>query len=175
MEAQQISPGKFSINYGVIVGLIMVVISVTTYVTGLALKGAQWPQYVFYLIFPILVIYAISQYKKKNANFLSLSEALKIGAMVGVISALVFVVYNLLFNYVIDPGFMDQMMDVGRDKMLEQNPNMTEEMIDQSMKFMEMFFNPFILSAFWLAMSTIFGLLYGLIGGLVMKKENTHA
>src|SRR5690606_17854721 len=161
--------------YGVMLGLIMVVISVVTYVTGLALEGAQWPQYLYYLIFPIIVIYAISQYKKKNANLLTLSEALKIGVLVGVVSALIFVVYNLIFNYVIDPDFMGQMMDVGRDKMLEQNPNMTEEMVEQSMGFMEIFFNPFVLSAFWLAMSAIFGLLYGLIGGLVMKKENTHA
>lgn len=175
MEEQKLSPGKFAINYGIILGLIMVVISVITYITGLALEGAQWPQYLYYLIFPIIIIYAISQFKRKNANLLSLSEALKIGVLIGVISALVFVVYNLIFNYFIDPEFMGQMMDVGRDKILEENPNMTQEMVDQSMGFMEIFFNPFILSAFWLAMSAIFGLIYSLIGGLVMKKENTHA
>ncbi|MEZ4802463.1 MAG: DUF4199 domain-containing protein [Gelidibacter sp.] len=175
MELTKPSFGKFASTYGLILGLIMIVISVTTYVTGLALEGAQWPQYLYYLIFPIVVIYAVSQFKKKNANMLSVSDGLKVGVLVGLISAIVFLIYNLIFNYIIDPEFMGQVMDVARDKMLEQNPDMSQEMIDKSMGFMEMFFNPFVLSAFWLAMSAIFGLIYGLIGGLVMKKENTHA
>ena len=55
--------------------------------------------------------------------------------------------------------------------MLEQNPEMTEEMVENAMKSVEMFMNPAIASAFWIAMSALFGLIYSLIGGLVMKKE----
>lgn len=175
MEFQKIAPGKFALNYGIVLGLVMVILSVVSYVTGAALEGAQWPQVVYYVIFPVVIIYAISQYKKKNANFLSLSDALKVGVLIGVVSAIVFALYNILFNYVIDPGFMAEAMEVGRDKMIEENPEMTQEMIDQSMGFIEIFVNPFVLSAFWLAMSALFGLIYSLIGGLVMKKENTHA
>ncbi|WP_027124786.1 DUF4199 domain-containing protein [Gelidibacter mesophilus] len=171
METQNLAPGKFSINYGVILGLVMVVISVLTYVTGLALKGAQWPTAIYYLIFPIVIFYAVSQYKKKNGNLLSLSEALKVGVLIAIISAIVFVIYSLIFNYIIDPDFMNQMMDVARDNMLEQNPDMTQEMVDQGMKFVEMLTNPAISSALWLALSGLFGLIYGLIAGLIMKKE----
>jgi hypothetical protein len=64
---------------------------------------------------------------------------------------------------------MGQMMEVARDNMLEQNPDMTEEMVAQGMKFIEMFTNPFISSAIWIAMSALFGLIYGLIAGLIMK------
>lgn len=171
METEKLTPGKFAINYGVILGLVVVIINVITYVTGLALEGAQWPMAIFYLIFAIVIFYAISQYKKRNANLLSLSEALKVGVLIGVISAIVYVIYSLLFNYIIDPDFMNQMMDVARDNMLEQNPDMTEEMVAQGMKFVEMFMNPAIASAFWIAMSSLFGLIYSLIGGLIMKKE----
>jgi len=79
-------------------------------------------------------------------------------------------IYSMIFNYLIDPEFMSQMMEVARDKMLE-NPNMTEEMVDQSMKFIEMFSNPAISGAFMIAMSAVFGLIYSLIGGLIMKRE----
>src|SRR5690606_23651619 len=103
METQKFPPGKFAINYGVILGLVMVLISVFTYVTGLAIEGAQWPTAIYYLIFPIVIFYAISQYKKRNANLLSLSDALKVGVLIGVISAIVFVIYSLIFNYIIDP------------------------------------------------------------------------
>jgi hypothetical protein len=53
--------------------------------------------------------------------------------------------------------------------MLEQNPEMTEEMVEQGMKFIEMFTNPLVGNAIWIALSAFFGLIYGLIAGLVMK------
>lgn len=170
MEQQKLSPGKFAMNYGIILGLIMIFISVITYVTGLALEGAQWPNWIYYAAFPIIVLYAISQFKKQNLNILSLSQALKVGILIGVISAIVIMIYSMIFNYLIDSEFMSQMMEVARDKMLE-NPNMTEEMVDQSMKFIEMFSNPAISGAFMIAMSAVFGLIYSLIGGLIMKRE----
>lgn len=171
METQKLPAGKFAINYGVILGLVMVVISVLTYVTGLAIEGAQWPTAIYYLVFPIVIFYAISQYKKRNANLLSLSDALKVGVLIGVISAIVFIIYSLIFNYVIDPDFVDQMMIVAKDKMIEENPDMTQEMIDQSMKFVEMFSNPGLMGAIWVALSGLFALIYSLIAGLIMKKE----
>ncbi|MBO6607050.1 DUF4199 domain-containing protein [Psychroserpens sp.] len=172
MEAQPIKPGKFAINYGVILGVIMIALSVIAYVTGQALAGAQWPQLTYYVLFPIIIIYAISQYKKHNANVLSLGTAIKLGVVIGVISAIVYVIYGILFNYVIDPEFMGQIMEVARDNMIEQNPEMTDEMIEQSMSIMEMMFNPFIGSAFWVAASALFGLIWSLIGGLVMRSNS---
>ena len=125
---------------------------------------------IFYILFPLIIIYAIGQYKKQNGNLLSLSEALKVGLATAIISALVYAVYGLLFNYVIDPEFMGLVMESEMDKMLE-NSNMTEEMLEQSNNMMELFSNPLVGTTFWIALSAIFGLIYSLIGGLVMKKE----
>ncbi len=159
METQKLTPGKFALNYGLILGLVMIAIAVVMYVTGMALELKQWPQYLYYIIFPVTVIYAISQYKKSNGNLLRLGEAIKIGVLIGVISGLVYAVYGLIFNYIIDPEFMDLMMEATRDKMLE-NPNMTEEIVDQSMAMMEKFMSPLLGTAMWIAMSAFFGLIY---------------
>ena len=171
MENQKPTAGKFALNYGVILGVLMIAIGVVTYVTGMALEGQQWPNIIYYIAFPVVIMYAISQYKKANANTLGLGDAIKVGLSIAVISAIVYLIYGLLFNYVIDPEFMGQMMEVQRDKLLE-NPNMTPEAVEQCMKMMEMMFNPFIGSAFWVAMSAFFGLIYSLIGGLVMKTKS---
>ena len=171
MEHQKPKAGKFALNYGIILGLVMITIAVVLYVTGMALEGVQWPNFIYYIIFPIVIIYGISQYKKANANVLSLGDALKVGLAIAVISALVYVIYGFIFNYVIDPEFMAQAMDVAKDKMLE-NPNMTEEQVEQSLKMIETFSNPLIGTAFWLAMSAFFGLIYSLIGGIIMKSNS---
>lgn len=170
MEKQTISPGKFAVNYGLILGVIMVVIAIIMYASDMILEGKQWPQYLYYIIFPVVIIYAISQYKKNNANILSLSDSLKVGVIIAIISGLVYMVYGVIFNYFIDPEFIDKVIETTREKMLE-NPNMTEEAADKGMKFVEMFSNPFLTGAFWIALSAFFGLIYSLIGGLAMKKE----
>ena len=174
MDNQKLSPGAFAKNYGLMLGLALVVIAVIMYVTGLQLKGVQWPMYVFYVLFAVTIFYAISQYKKSNDNYLSVSEALKVGVLVAIISSLVYAVYGLIFNYIIDPEFMGQMIEATREKMLE-NPDMTEEMVEQSISMMEKFTNPLIGTAFWIALSAFFGLIWSLIAGLVMKNEDINA
>ncbi|MGZ0016508.1 DUF4199 domain-containing protein [Yeosuana sp. AK3] len=170
MESQKLSPGKFALNYGLLLGLLMIIIGVISYVTGWALELKQWPNWIYYITFPVTIFYAISKFKKTNDNLLSLGEAIKIGLAIGLISALVYAVYGLIFNYVIDPEFMSQMMEVTKDKMLE-NPNLTEEIVDKQMEMMEKFMNPVIGTAIWIALSALFGLIYSLIGGLIMKRE----
>lgn len=169
MEAQKPTVGKFAMNYGVILGVIMILIGVFSYVTGMAIKLVQWPQWLYYIIFPIVIFYAISQFKKQNANVLSLGEAIKLGLVIAVISAIIYAIYVLLFNYVIDPEFMGLMKEAVMDKMLENNT--AQEIIDQQMKAMEFLMNPITGSALWIGLSMFFGLIYSLIGGLVMKKD----
>jgi cation transport ATPase len=170
METQNLSPGKFARNYGLILGLILILIAVIMYVTGMQLEGVQWPMYIYYIIFPVVIFYAISQYKKKQGNILSLGEAIKIGLAIAIISALVYAIYNLLFNYVIDPEFMQQAVKAELDRMVESG-KMTEEMVEQTAKMREIFTNPFVGSTIWIALSAICGLIYSLIGGLIMKRE----
>jgi len=169
METQIPTPGKFARNYGVILGVIMIVISVVTYVTGMALKLIRWPEYIYYVVFAIVIIYAISQFKKQNANILSLGQAIKLGVVIAAISAIVYIIYGFIFRYVIDPEFMGLMKEAAQNKMLEAN--LSQEIVDQQMKIMEIFMNPLIGSALWIGLSMFFGLIYSLIGGLVMKKE----
>lgn len=170
METKTITPGKFGLSYGIILGLIAIVVNVIMYVTGMSLEGVQWPMNIFYLIFAVFIFYAVSQHKKQNGNLLSLGEALKVGTLIGLISGVVTTIYVLLFNYVIAPEFMSEMMEMQLDK-LRENPDLTEEMIEQSRSVSEFFMNPFIFSAIVLASYTFFGFLYSLIAGLIMKKE----
>ena len=170
MESQKLSPGKFAKNYGIILGVILVFIAVIMYVTGMQLEGKQWPMYVFYIIFPVVVIYAISQFKKQQGNLLTVGEAIKVGLAVAVISALVFAVYSLLFNYVIDTEFTQQVMEAEIERQLESGA-LTEEMLEASAPMREIFSNPFVGSTLFIALSAIFGLIYSLIGGLIMKRE----
>ena len=73
-------------------------------------------------------------------------------------------------NKYADPDFTDKMMEVTKEKLLE-NPKMTEEMVDKSIEIGKKFANPFLATTIWIALSAVFGLIYSLIGGLSMKTE----
>jgi len=169
METNKLSPGKFASNYGLILGAVMVLISIAMYATDMALEGKQWPIYIYYLIFPTVIIYAINQYKKKNDNLLSLSEAMKTGISIAIISALVYGLYVILFNYVIDPTYNEQILKATEDTLMDSD--VPAEMIEKQLEWVKWLSNPILGTAFWLGLSLFFGLIYSLISGLIMKQE----
>ena len=171
MEPEVKSPGKFALNYGIILGLILVIIIAIMYATNMLLEGVQWPMVIFYVLFPVFLIYAISQFKKANNGLLSLTEALKVGIVTAIISALVYGVFSLVLYYVIDPELNEKLMEVTREQLYE-NPRMTEEAIETTMEMARKFSSPLFGIAIWTALSAILGLIYSLIGGLAMKKES---
>lgn len=173
MEVTKKTPANFGVTYGVTLGVIFILIAVIMYVTGMPLEGKQWPQYLYYLIYPAGIIIAIKKYKVENGDFLKLSEALKIGLAIGAVSGIVYLLYAILFNYVIDPEYNAMLIDVARDQMLT-NPNITEEQLEQTMTFIETMANPILGGALWVGLSLFFGLIYSLIGGLIMKQDNPH-
>jgi len=162
---------KYAFPNGVVLGLLLLVIVVIMYVSGMLLDGVQWPMYLYYLIFPLFIGYVVHGYRKKNGGYMSLGQALKVGVTTAVISAVVYAIYNIIFVTLIDPSFTEKMLEVARDNMYEQNPNMTEEQAEMAMGFAEKFSNPFLGSAFWIVISAFLGFIYSLISGLIFKRE----
>jgi hypothetical protein len=86
------------------------------------------------------------------------------------ISALVYVVYILLFNYVIDPEYNSKIMDFATEKIAESDAPV--EAKEMQLKMIELFSSPLAGSLIWIALSLFFGFIYSLIGGLIMKKTD---
>ena len=170
MESEVKSTGKFALNYGIILGLILVIIIAVMYVTNMLIEGVQWPMVIYYVLFPVFLIYVISQFKKANNGILSLVDALKVGIVTAILSALVYGVFSLVLYYVVDPDLNAKLMEVTREKLYE-NPRMTEEAVETTMEMAKKFSGPIVGVAIWTALSAILGLIYSLIGGLSMKKE----
>lgn len=173
MESEKLTAGKFGVNYGLYLGGIMIIISILMYATDMALEGTQWPVYLYYVAFPVIILFAISKFKRSNENVLSLGNALKLGLVIAIISALVYVVYIFIFNYIIDPEFNGKMIEVAESRIADSD--LPVETKESQLKMIKMFSSPMAGSIMWTAMSMFFGLLYSLIGGLVMKRSADNA
>jgi hypothetical protein len=63
------------------------------------------------------------------------------------------------------------MLEASRVKMLEDNPEMTQEQIDMAMSISEKMMSPGILTAIGVIASLFFGFIISLISGLVLKNN----
>ncbi|HET8855590.1 MAG TPA: DUF4199 domain-containing protein [Salinimicrobium sp.] len=172
METQSAKASKFILNYGLLLGVLSVVLGVILYVTNSYLDP-HWAYAVLgYAIFIAIVVMGIKAYKKANGTYLSIGEAIKVGVGIALIGGIIGTIWTLLLTNVIEPTYMDQMAEIQQEVMRERG--MTEEQIAAGMEMAATFTSPWITSAIALVANLFFGLLVGLFAGLVMKNKNPY-
>lgn len=169
MEGTPIKTRKFTMQFGLIAGLAGIVFGVMLYMAGMHYDRSFTIQAIQFGILAVFVVIGILQFKKANSGFLKIGEALKIGAGVGLIAAVLGTLYFLVLSNVIEPDYMANATELQRVKTFEENPNLTQEQWDQGVAFQKKLFPVFL--AFGLVVSALFGLIVGLITGLITKKE----
>lgn len=172
MEQIKASAKKIMINYGLLLGVISVLLNVILYATNNHIQPHWSVNIIGFLIFIMVMVTALKLYKKENGGFMKLGEAIKIGLGVALISTLIGVVYTYVLVNFLEPTYFEQLMSIQRDTMIESNPNMTQEQIDQSMALAEKFSGAGIIITFQIIGGLFFGFIISLIAGLVLKKDN---
>lgn len=171
MDTQKASLKKIALNYGLLLGLASIALSVITYVMGVHLERPWWTSVLGILIMVVFIVYGLKAFKQDNGGFLSLGEAIKVGLAISVIAGILGALYNVLFVTVIEPDFVTQMLEVTREQMIEQNPSMTEEQLEMGLSMSEKFMSPGIMSAMAIIFTLFLGFIVSLIAGLIMKQN----
>ena len=174
MENQKVTAKKFVLNYGLILGIISVIFGVIMYVTNVYLDPSIMYTIIGFLILITVISLAIKAFKSENGGFLSLSEALKVGIGVAVIGGIIAALWSFVLMNYIEPDYMNQMMEVQREKMIEMQPDLTEAQLDSAAEMSSKFSSPLIVMAFSLIGNLFFGLVISLIAGLIMKNKNPY-
>jgi hypothetical protein len=168
MEENQPKIGKFSLNYGLITGLIGIAFGIILFTMDLHYERGFAVQGIQIAILVAGIIFGISQFKKANTGFLSVGQAVKLGAGVALIAGILGLLYFFVFSNFIEPDFMDNMYELGKQQALEDNPQLTSEQIDQSIEMQKKL--AWITYPVILIFNILIGLIVGWIGGLIMKK-----
>lgn len=172
METQSAKPSKFILNYGLLLGIISVVLGVIMYVTNEYLDP-HWAYSVLgYAIFIIVVVLGIKAYKSANGTYLSIGEAIKVGVGIALIGGIISIIWTLLLMNVIEPTSMEQLQEIQAEAMRERG--MTEAQISAGLEMASNFTSPWITGAISIVASLFFGLIVGLLAGLIMKNKNPY-
>lgn len=170
MEDQQKPTNKTAIQFGIILGIVSVLISVIIYALGMAYDQDWKTGMIGFLAMSIIIFLGIKKYKEFNDGFLTLGEAIKTGITIALIGGIISVVYSYLFMNFIEPDFVLNTMAGAEEKMLERNPNLTDEQIEQALSISKKMMSPGVMSAIGIVWSLFLGLIISLVSGLILKK-----
>ncbi len=171
MKEEHTSSKKIIINYGILLGLLSVVLGAFMYFTNAYLDPHWVYSVISFAIIIAVVTYGIKAYKAANQEYLNLSDALKVGIGIALIGGIISSVWSLTLSTVIEPDYTQQMLAVQKENIIEQYPDFSQEQVDQSMAMMEKFSSPYIGFAVSLIGSLFFGFIISLIAGLVLQKK----
>lgn len=173
MEVTSPKTSQFAIRYGLILGAISVIFGIMLYYMDMHYQQ-DWKVGVFSMIIMIAVIFwAMIEFRKANGGYMSLSQALKVGVGLSLISGIIGIVYQQILMHVIDPEFMQKSMDF--QKMMMSDRGMDPAQIEAAIEMGKKFQGPFIQIAFGLIGSLFLGFIFSLISGLILKKTAPEA
>ena len=96
------------------------------------------------------------------------------GLGIAAISGLINVAYFLVLSNVLDPEMINKALEMGMNQFLDQNPEASQDMINQVESMQEKFSGPVMTSSFIIMLSLFSGLIISLITGLVFSKSRTE-
>ena len=172
MENQQIKTGSFALKYGALLGGIGITFGIMLVVMELHYEQSWAVTAVNIAIMIAAIIIGIYQFKKANGDYLSLSQALKVGIGVALVAAILNIIYMLILTNVIEPDFWDKSLEIGKSVMLEKNPNMIMEQANNAIEMQKKFM--WITYPMILIFNIFVGFVISLIAGLAMKKEKSE-
>ena len=167
---------KAASSYGVIFAIIMIAEFVIAYVADIDATENAWVGIVNgplnNLILPVVFIsLAANYYKKAHGGYIKFGEVIKTGVTVAVIAAAIFALFNIGFNLAV-PEAQAEMIEKMKAAQIKANPQMTSAQLKMAMSMAETFMKPYIAFPFTILFFAFLGLIYSLIIGAIVKKEN---
>lgn len=158
----EVTTRSSGVRYGVIGAVIGIVYFLIITTMEMDMTQGVW-RWFSYLITIALLILAHKYYKDNNAGFMSYGQGIGISFWYGLVSGVISSIFTYIYIKFVDSSFIDMI----KEKQIEQmeGRGMSDEQIDQAMKFSAMFMSP---EAF-LIMGIIGGIIGAVIVGLIVS------
>jgi hypothetical protein len=166
MENKHTSVGKAALHHGAILGVALIILSLIFHFAGFALE--DWTKYVTWIVMIAYLVYATKSFRDENrGGFLTYGQGLGFGTLTFLITGLISSVYSFIYVKLINPAFINEIMEKSYEQMLERG--MAEEQIEMALSYQEPWMMPsMIIFPF---IGTVFmGFIFSLIISAVFKR-----
>ena len=162
---------KNAMNWGLIVGVVMVIFSLIMYFLGLSLE--KWVGYISYLIMIAGIVYATIQYRDNVLDgSISYGKALGFGTLVIMFASILSGLYAYVFYAYIDPEMITKMLEMAEEEMV--NKGIPDEQIEMAIEMQSKFMKPGLMSLLSIPSLTLIGFIISLITSIFLKKEKVN-
>jgi len=165
------STKQIMLNYGLILGFLSILFNVLNYAFGDAYKP-HWSVQVAGVITSVaFIVLGLKKVKENNGGYLTLGQSFKTGIGIMLVAGVIGLIYTYIFMNFIEPNFMSNMIELQQQKMLELNPNLSDEQIEAAMNMSKKFSGFGVIALGGLLWSVFLGFVLSLITGLIMRKD----
>jgi len=174
MEEKSRSLSQHALMYGLMTGVVMIVLSLVLYLANLYMN--QTLGYISYIFMIGGMVLGSIEYRKKYLNgFMTYGKAFSSCFLIGLFAGILASIYMFFFAQFIHPGLVQEFLERTREQMVNSNPNMTDEQIEQALSVSARFMTPVFLAIWGLVANILIGAVLSLIIGLFLKKEDKTA
>lgn len=156
---------NFHFTYGLITGIIVVIIAVIFHITNVPPRSSL--QYILYLPFATGVIMACMNYGKANNHLVTFGKVFTVGFKTTALITIIVLVW-VIISFFVFPEMKEQAMEMAMTEIEEQD--MPDDQAETGMAFFEKFYYPTMIGGAIFG-NMIPGLIFSLIGAVITKKE----
>lgn len=166
-QAAAPSSAKVAIKWSLIYVLVAIVITYASEIARLAVNSPiKYITYVFLIIFLIL---AQKEHRDKLGGYIKFGDAFVTGLLYGIFAGLLTAIFVYLYLAILSPEVFAQALDQQRQAMADSG-KMSSDQIDHAMDIAKKY-GPILGAIGTVFMYAILGVIIGLIGAAIFKKE----
>ncbi|MBC8315965.1 MAG: DUF4199 domain-containing protein [Bacteroidales bacterium] len=171
MEEKPKSIAMNGIYYGVIGAAAMIIFSLIIYLVDLHLNSSViWISYLFLIG---AIVWGTIDYRNKVLNgFMSYGKAFSTSFMIALFAVIIVSIYSFIFFQFIAPDAVVDLAEMGTDRIIEDNPDISEEDLDQAIQMSSFMYTPVWLTVRGLVAQLVVSVVISLITSIFIKKED---
>ena len=157
--------------FGLGTGILMVLFALITYL--LDIDRNTYVNLLMY-IFPVAGMWwgTVNIRENRLGGVMSYGKAFGTGFYIGFVAAIVLAVYMYYYVTVINPGVMDEAVAEAEKRIIESNPDISDELLDQLLETVKLFTNPILSALSQLVSFSIISVIISLIIAIFVKRED---
>lgn len=157
------------VKYGLYYGLVSVAFFIVANI-GEIDQQSGWYRFITSIVFIAFIFLGQKYFKDNGDGFMSYGQGLGIGLWISAVSGVIGSVFMFIYIKFIDDSMLQQIAEKSRYDMEERG--MTDEQIEQAMKFASMFMSPTAMLVMGIIGSIFIGFIISLIVTIFTQKKD---
>lgn len=171
MEKQGNLMLKHSMNYGLIMGVVLVILSLITYWAGVV-KPPFWLSIINYAIMVGIIVWGTKKYRDEALEgAITYGNALGFGVLISLFAGVIVAVFTYIQFTLIDPDLISKLLAIAEEELV--NTGMPDDQIETALEMQKKFMTPLITTISALIGMVVMGFIFSLITSIFLKKEKS--